>query len=75
MTTLELFCKTFGWQGGTIHQAKQRFAIASKDEMNRFCSQVTSHLRELTDPETALWFVTHRREAVKLHIRAIRSGH
>lgn len=75
MTTLELFCKAFGWQGGTIHQAKQRFAIASEAEMNHFCSLLMKELSNISDPRTALWFTSHRLEARGLKIRAMQAGH
>ena len=73
-TTLEVFCEVFGWQGGTIHQAKERFAIASAEEMDRMCSALNRQLPDISDADTALWFMTHRREASGLVIRAMKAG-
>ena len=65
-TTLEIFCKRFGWNGGTIHQAKQRFAIASIKEMDNFCGYITDNLSNISDIDTALWFTKHRLSAIKI---------
>lgn len=72
MTTLELFCKCFGWQGGTIHDAKKRFAIASMPEMDRFCSAIADQTNDITDIDQALWFMSHRRDASGLQVNAIK---
>lgn len=70
MTTLDVFCGAMGWQGGTIHQAKERFAIASESEMNRVCSRISANIREISDLDNAQWFMAHRREAIGLVVRA-----
>ena len=71
MTTLELFCSSSGWEGGTIHDAKRCFAIASIQEMDRLCGLLADKISQIQDPETALWFTRHRLEAIKLHTRAM----
>lgn len=67
LTTLELVCRGFGYQGGTIHQMRQRFSVATMQEMDRVCGLLSDNLRNLSDPQTALEFMTARREAVRLH--------
>ena len=71
MTTLQVFCKVFGWKGGTIHDAKQRFTIASMDEMDRCCGVMVDSMSEISDLETVQWFTQQRMEAIKLNTRAI----
>lgn len=67
MTTLELFCQAMGWQGGTIHQAKERFAVASMQEMDKVCGLLADRIGEVSDPETACYFTRKRLEANRLH--------
>ncbi len=64
LTTLEVVCAAFGFQGGTIHGVKQRFAIASLDEMDRVCGRLAD--TPVTDPETKLYFMHKRNAAIKL---------
>lgn len=69
MTTLDVFYRAFGWKQGTLHDAKQRFAIASPQEMQRCCTLFAANIRDIADPREVLWFMKHRREAIKLHIQ------
>lgn len=71
MTTLDLFCRCFGWKGGTIHDAKKRFAIASLKKLDRFCGMISDNLWSITDKETAQYFMRARLNAVTLHDRAL----
>lgn len=64
--TLAVFCSAMGWQGGTIHDAKRRFAVASPAEMDKVCGMLADRIRDISDPDTASWFMEHRREASKL---------
>ncbi len=70
MTTLDAFCKALGWQGGTIHQARERFAVASMAEMNAVCSVLLKYAGTVTDPRTILYFLGKREHAARLHRRA-----
>lgn len=67
ITTLSLCCRSFGWNGGTIHQAKERFAIASLNEMDKLCSLLSANIANVSDPQTALYFLGKRKEAIRLH--------
>ena len=66
-TTLYYFCQALGWQGGTIHQAKERFAVASISEMDRVCNVLVSNMSDISDLETAQYFTQKRLEAIRLH--------
>lgn len=70
-TTLEIVCGAFGWQGGTIHDAKKRFAVATSEEMDRICGLLSEQISDISDPRTAIWFMDHRMEAIGLHVRAV----
>ena len=70
-TTLETFCDVFGWQGGTLHQARQRAAVASLKELDRLASRLTADIANISDPRTALEFVQMRTDAHRLHIVGI----
>ncbi len=60
---LELYCSFAGWQGGTIHQALQDFAIRPLPEKDKFCNSVfrygTEHLSN-TDMSTFSIFLQNR---------------
>lgn len=73
ITTLEVVARAFGWHGGTIHQAKQRAAVASPAELDKVCSHLVRQLPHLTDPETAAWFMAHRRETHRLAVTGVES--
>lgn len=66
-TTLQLFCEALGWQGGTIHQAKDRFAIASLKEMDAICNHLMKNIQNCSDLETLQYFTNKRLEAIGLH--------
>lgn len=70
-TTLSVFCESVGWQGGTLEQAKQHFAILDIDKMNSIASRMASVCYELSDPQNALWFMQHRTKANGLHTNAL----
>jgi hypothetical protein len=71
MTTLQAFCRVFGWQGGTVHDAKRRAAVASPEEMDRLCTLLAREIHNITDPATAGEFLRMRREAIRLHMIAM----
>lgn len=73
MTTLEAFHKCLGWQGGTIHQAKQRFAIASLREMDNICGYLLKHVSEISDLEMVQYFTEKRMDAIGLHDIALKN--
>jgi hypothetical protein len=70
-TTLELFCYAMGWQGGTIHQAKDRFAVSDLKTMDRVCGFLADNSSKISDPDCALWFMVHRNKAIRLNDRAL----
>ena len=71
-TCLELFCKYLGWQGGTIHQAKKHFAIASINEMDSICGYLVDNMGIISDLDTLQYFTQKRLEANNLTIRAMK---
>ena len=71
-TCLEIFCKCLGWKGGTIHQAKQRFEIASINEMDSICGYLVDNISIISDLETLQYFTQKRLEANNLTIRAMK---
>ena len=70
-TTLDYFCEAMGWQGGTIHQARERFAIEDMPTMDRVCGVLVDNIRNISDPDKALWFTRHRASAAALHVRGL----
>ena len=73
-TTLECFCDAVGWQGGTIHQARERFAVASQKEMDKICGYLSANISDISDPREALYFTNKRMEAIGLHCVAAYTG-
>ena len=73
-TTLQAFCDCLGWKGGTIQQAKERFAIASSKEMDMICSYLGSRTSEISDLELVSYFMKARLDASGLVIRAMKAG-
>lgn len=71
-TCLEMFCKCLDWQGGTIHQAKQRFAVASQKEMDTICGYLVDNISIISDLDTLQYFTRKRLEANNLTIRAMK---
>ena len=71
-TCLEIFCKCLGWQGATIHQAKQRFAVASQKEIDKICGYLVDNMSIISDLETLQYFTQKRLEANNLTIRAMK---
>jgi hypothetical protein len=49
MTTLDLYCKYKGWQGGTIHQAKQDFSSLPSREKFDFVSILKENKQDCSD--------------------------
>lgn len=72
-TTLEIVCACFGWQGGTIHQAREEFVRADLPTKNRVCSKLSGEIRNISDPEVALWFVRERNASIGLKIQGVQS--
>ena len=66
MTTLEVLCKTLGWHGGTIHQAKDRYAVASLPEQDIICNELMRSLHEISDIETVSYFTSKRLENIRM---------
>lgn len=60
LSTLELVCKGFGWQGGTIHQAKADFLKANQKMQDHICGLLVDNIHNITDPQTASWFTRAR---------------
>ncbi len=72
-TTLEVFCEAVGWKGGTIHQAKDRFAVASLAEMDTICGLMVDSMASISDIENVSYFTNKRLEAIGLHsVSAVR---
>lgn len=69
--TLHYFCKALGWQGGTIHQARERFAVASIQEMDKICGVLVDNSRDISDLREVQYFLAKRNDAHGLHIRAL----
>jgi hypothetical protein len=59
-TTLEVFCKSVGWQGGTIHQAREHFNSSPMSEQDKICSAISREFSEIEDYLTAKWFMNQR---------------
>jgi hypothetical protein len=52
MTTLDLLCKAYGWQGGTIHNAIEHFATMDKTAQdNIFNLYIMPNLYDINDLE------------------------
>lgn len=71
-TTLDWCCEVFGWQGGTIHQAREHFAAASTDVQDRLCTSLSMNIRQVSDPSEALWFMQTRNRMRGIVIGGVR---
>lgn len=60
MNTLDICIKHFGWQGGTIHQAKKQFTGSDMSVKDKICGEITGHISEIKDMDNARWFLNSR---------------
>ena len=58
MSTLDILCNAFGWQGGTIHAVKAEFATSPIQVKDAICTDLMRAIdsKELKDITTALEF-------------------
>ena len=66
MTTLEAYCKTVGWQGGTMHQARQHFAMITLQQQDSICNYLMSKMSEISDIREVSYFTKKRLENIRL---------
>lgn len=59
-TMFHYFCKAVGWQGGTIHQAKEYFNKTPLHEQNKICSMLVGNLNDISDVENVRYFTDRR---------------
>jgi len=63
MSVLQQYIDFKGWQGGTIHQAKEDFKSLSIEDKDRFCgrlNQILYMLSTASDLSAAQWFMEER---------------
>lgn len=61
---LEQYCRFRGWQGGTIHQAKEDYRALPVQQKYDFCLILIRVLLDLTDQEGVAWFVDLLQEEI-----------
>ena len=49
MNTIDIVIKHFGWQGGTIHQAKAMFASSDMPLKDKICNDLMRHIADIED--------------------------
>lgn len=49
MYTLDILLKHYGWQGGTIHEAKDHFKTLTLDEMDKIFNDLMANMLNLKD--------------------------
>ena len=49
MNTIDIVIKHFGWQGGTIHQAKYEFSKAPMPLKDKICNDLMEHMSDIED--------------------------
>jgi len=60
MNTIDIVIKHFGWQGGTIHQAKDEFKQSPMSLKDKICSDLMEHMSDIEDIHHMKEFFTLR---------------
>ena len=49
MNTIDIVIKHFGWQGGTIHQAKDEFKKSPMSIKDKICGELVDRMSDIED--------------------------
>lgn len=60
MNTLSILCKSYGWQGGTIHEALEHFKTLSMIEKDTICGKLVDNMHLISDLDNVTYLMKAR---------------